>query len=199
VHRSNHEIAVAQIVDQLLEDPSAMANLAGYVGAVRAGRFDERWVRVVVHKAHQLELTDYFSFAVLHVLLCRGELSISTVRVGAPPRSDREVVGNNRLLQSLAPPFEASVNCRLAERDGEIRWVEPIEATVFSFRDGRMYTEQRQQPPSSCALEVGYTAGTRTLTHLTTRGMVARWPYGSREITIVGLMGDGGSIAEAFR
>lgn len=110
------------------------------------------------------------------------QIAALRVEVGHTPSADRERDENQSKLADLPHPFLARVeqtNTMIGTADGVIEWTEEVYATFNGRRIKIM--------PGSAPLEIGYMPSGKTQGHIIMGhyGQLARWPYGSRDITII--------------
>lgn len=115
------------------------------------------------------------AFLEVHTAIISEMVEIVDIGVIGTPFGDRRKKKNNDRLSKLGYPFFGEFEGGRGECDGVVTWEEPI------MIGGREYGENLYAP-----LEVGDTLATTTLWHLMTEGLLARWPYGSDSIYILG-------------
>ena len=103
----------------------------------------------------------------------RGDLVLLSLPLLAGPLPDKNKRGNQALLGGLRQPFSASFLGGAGGPDGDLVWTEPIQVGGFQFK------------PGSAPLEVGTTFATTTLDRLFKHWALARWPYGSTQLTLI--------------
>lgn len=152
---------------EMLESSECPAWLADFLAQGR-----DRW-----------SIYDGYALLVLLRWWVGGFISFASARVGVGPAADKMVDENNARLARLPSGFEAEFVPMIGSSycdDGAFEWVKPLALEVFVDGAVRIYEHE----PWSLPLEVGRTLASRTLLHIEQSGGVARWPYGSRHITV---------------
>jgi hypothetical protein len=179
------DYAELAIVTHLEKDPEWATILCETFVGLRRGKWTDDYVELITDRwGGALTFGDVYSFIQIHTMLGLGKIVMAKVGVGSTPSSDRQVERNDRALQQLPPPFEAKFWGGNADSDGYVRWREPIEMNVVVDGSERRGTVAPAQVP----LEVGHTNGSTTLLHVNGEHGLARWPYGSTEITLMHLI-----------
>ena len=135
-----------------------------------------------------IDMVDAYCFSQVRTLLLGGMLAMTAFDVGAEPLRDSAREENERALRRKLPrgvqAFVNRANC--TEGDGTVEWSTPITFTRshFSPENGVEHLSRVIFPRGSAVLEIGTTASTRTLSHLQQVTALARWPYGSRFVTV---------------
>jgi hypothetical protein len=151
------------------------------------GHLHRRWIDVIKQnsvRSHPTE-EDFPYFRRLNGMVASGQVALRCVPVGDGPGSDKEDAFNNSVLSLLPHPFRAEFRGgSKQEADGHLEWVEDV---AFDWCPGGPLGSCRpiMLPPGVVALEVGTTSSWATHSHVTLGSGVARWPYGSRFVTIV--------------
>jgi hypothetical protein len=129
------------------------------------------------------DLYDAYAFGVIHSGALSGSILSATIELKSEPCRDTETEENNRILQRLPPPFHALFEGGPGgPSDGWLSWDTAVRfGNVLS--DGS--TKKQMIPPTRLPLEVGYTEAGTTYGHLSTERGLARWPYGSTEVTLL--------------
>jgi hypothetical protein len=134
---------------------------------------------------------DVFGFAQVWAHLHMGHIGVCTINLHELPGSDADVLGNqSKLNENIHPLFQAIVDPArggLGGDDGTLSWDQPIELTRLFLNEesGECRSEAWLCEPQAISLEIGTTNISTTLMHLRGRMGVARWPYGSEEITVL--------------
>lgn len=129
------------------------------------------------------DMGQLFALHCLATLWCRGDLAFIDFQVGSEPLPDAERAGNQDALRNLPEGVAAQVDTsqRGADDDGTLRWRVTLRGEIApeSAYD-EVAIEPRRAP-----LEIGNTDASCTCLHLAMSGAVARWPYGSRLLTLI--------------
>jgi hypothetical protein len=94
--------------DFLVENPQWASVLYDYLGRMRKGHFEGRYLKSIFHKYPRYDLYDLYDayyFALIHTGLCRGRILSAQVVVGQVPSMDRDLARDNSVLWSLPFPF----------------------------------------------------------------------------------------------
>ena len=115
------------------------------------------------------------ALAQVHSFVTDGRVRKVRVPVEAEPGRDKDRDGNRALLAAGLPEEFTSViyDGNSHQGDGLLSWTDDTPLPFSSWH-------------TSAPLEVGYTNASRTYLHLLDTGIVARWPYGSEDIWIIG-------------
>lgn len=111
-------------------------------------------------------------------------IGCAPVWLGHEPAKDAAHAENQKRLDSIQPPFRATVipqRGKSANDDGKFEWREDI---TLSWRPGES-REDRIVKPNWIALEIGTTKVSKTLIHVRGAFGVARWPYGHERLVIL--------------
>ena len=191
-----HAYALEEIFYQQTRKDPEWARLAAEVrNKLEAGAYDRWLVDAVfqlpeIPRARQprLSLAEAYGFAVLRTDLLLGKTLHFMVRVGKGPGPDARIDYNQKLLNKLPEPFNATFapeRGRSANCDGSFAWNETIEAIqTFVQEDSSERIKMKRLPPYSVSLEVGTTSVSKTAQHLRAGG-VARWAYDSEWVVVL--------------
>lgn len=176
----------------LKDNPDALATYQEVRRRMRLRYYDHLDVLVQKHLG-DFDLEEAYVFANLHTWMMEGDILIATIEVGQEPIADSMLAEQNRRRSSLPPPFTAEFWGGKALNDGQLRWSSPIK--VGQVLPGTGEERWRMIPENSAPLEVGYTELGTTFMHLVDEHFLARWPYGSKTITLLHVVG--GEIARS--
>ena len=181
--RSTHEFAVTQAATAKMSKEPAWAFLTAEVCTrLNTNYYDPRHVDVIMQLHRGLfDLYDAFAFLQVHALIGNGTFVIADIPVGREPSPDKSIQRNRTLLGGLDKRFKAEFRGGLSDSDGFLHWHDDLYLTDVDD-DGSI--KRFRIPARRVPLEVGYTKGSRTLTHLTQETALARWPYGHDEIRL---------------
>ncbi|MFC4854096.1 hypothetical protein [Actinophytocola glycyrrhizae] len=115
-------------------------------------------------------------------LMTNEHVAYAQFDVGSPPLKDSERDGNQALLNGLSDNLEIEVHStqRGGDQDGVV-WCSEFDMFFIGSTRPIEIEGLRTVP-----LEIGYTDASSILLHLTGSGFgVARWPYGSRFVTVL--------------
>lgn len=130
------------------------------------------------------------AFMDIHVALCRGQVLMTTLEVGQAPSGNLSVDKNQHVLDMLMQARITSTG----DKPEVIRFMGQYAASSQSGNDGFLWwngtvrfgnhTSGKYAEVSNgkLPLEVGFTAPSITISHLSQDGGLARWPYGSTRI-----------------
>jgi hypothetical protein len=198
-----HGRTLVDIVQQYLNDPDWLETIAVYLRNMQSGFYP----RVTIDEFFQkweghgdYELVDAVAYMLIHTDILSGKIAKTMIDVGSVPFSDDEVIKNGLALSNglsninvWGPASDeypkAKTDCSFSgafwgKKEGEDGYIEWKDDAVFwLFKDSlcnKIRIAERRVP-----LEVGYTMPGRTVSHLMTDRAIARWPYGSKMITIL--------------
>lgn len=185
---STHAKVLRSIVNKLMADPEQISVFSDYLGKLRSGYFDKSYVDRVLQKPprfSEYDIYDAYAFAQFHFLNSSGKLASATVNIGLEPRDNTQVEYHNDILRK-GKIFHGKFVGGLADSDGYMTWDKPLEFQTMHASESDDTIDRRGViiMPRTLPLEVGYTEGSRTLLHLQQGDGLARWPYGSKEITL---------------
>lgn len=189
-NQSTHGKAIREAADKVLRsDWRSRRVICDYLVKMQLGHFSKSYLDTVLQKWRDspYDLYDAYTFCQVHGLILRGAIAMAEVNIGYEPQADKEVAFHKEVLQRRDDKlFYGDFWGEKTEYDGWVNWTRPTRFEIKRCDDkGRLIG--RDFPvlePREVPLEVGYTEGSRTLTHLRFRGALARWPYGSQIITI---------------
>ncbi|MFZ1268440.1 MAG: hypothetical protein WAU95_18445 [Anaerolineae bacterium] len=190
-----------RLVDDILAaNPDEAPTYYRYLAALRSGGFEAWYVDILLqeHSAPP-DIYDAFWFAHLHTGLCVGDILWARIELGQQPLGDKLTEQNCQILRGLHKPF--SLTNGIGERgpsetrfsaafvggsagaDGHLRWDGVLDISNYSKLNH--VTVVRQLTSNVVPLEVGFVSMTTIVQHLLYARGVARWPYGSRYLTIL--------------
>ena len=153
--------------------------ICDYLVKIQLGHFSKSYLDTVLQKWRDspYDLYDAYTFCQVHGLIFGGAIAMAEVNIGYEPQADKEVAFHKEVLQRRDDKlFHGDFWGEKAEYDGWINWTRPTRFEIKRCNDkGRLIG--RDFPvlePREVPLEVGYTEGSRTLTHLRFRGALAR-------------------------
>jgi hypothetical protein len=182
----NDDICKKVVDDFIKKTPGALDVLYDIMQKLKKGGVWPSWyVDAIVQKHWEgYDLYDAFWFARINMFYAEGGLGTGLIKVGAEPLKDREIEGNNNLLQDLPDGFSAVFRGGTYDCDGDLVWNHPIELDCVldmnTHKFGTMIV-----PAHNASLEVGTTTAWRTWFHLYETQSVARWCYGSKDIVVL--------------
>lgn len=134
-----------------------------------------------------------FCLYCLMAMYASGSLAVAEFRLSRVPFRDRERIKNAEILEELRPLIHPIVDekQRGAEGDGLIKWNYDLKAMI---EPGAQRKEVSISARRSAILEIGYTDASNICMQLLDCGVVARWPYGHRTLTILAEYPDDGVI-----
>ncbi len=204
---TTYDQALTTITENFMNEPDSMEIVAGYLRNMRSGDYEKGFIDVVFQKWERFReytVEDAVAFMLVHAHLHMGKIAKADIDLGCEPFSDKEIEKNDTALKNglekisaLGPlpfnpndPMSERVTCKfsgefwggLADEDGFVEWKD--NAKFWIFKEGKSdHTTKiagRRVP-----LEVGYTMPGRTLAHLRSDRAIARWPHGSKILTIL--------------
>lgn len=187
---STHKRVIMEVVNRLMAESQEWREcLFHYQQLLHAGAFSQSYVDAVLQKWNSsgYDIYDAYAFCQVHRQLCSGSIASARVGIGATPRGDKEVEYHNSVLhKSENRLFFGEFWGGLADSDGYLSWVKPLEFEVAqcSETDDNIKRTSVVIEPRRVPLEVGTTEGSRTMVHLGFDGGLARWPYGSEELYV---------------
>ena len=199
---SEHERVAADLLDDFLRHPEAASLLADTRRRLLDGQVSTEYLAVIgqIHpRAGAWPREQIASYLIVHANLMGGWFGQVKIDVGTEPARDVERQRNAAALADLPHPFQAWVDLEQnadPNGDGWLEWSETITIGK-STGDGIEQPDGSIQPrivpheiesgfTKGVPIEIGATKPSRTLGHLYGRYWgVARWPYGSRFITLL--------------
>ncbi|HEX8464765.1 MAG TPA: hypothetical protein VF627_09140 [Abditibacterium sp.] len=195
-NQSTHGKAVREAVDEILRrDWRSRRVICDYLVKMQLGHFEKSSIEMVLQKWRDspYDLYDAYTFCQVHAMIWLGAIAMARVDIGIEPKADKEVEFHKTVLhRDNHKLFFGDFWGEKADYDGFINWREPSQFEIKRCDDkGKLIGHDFPVlEPREVPLEVGYTEGSRTLTHLLSRGALARWPYGSKIITIMVVVDD---------
>ncbi|MFD5221325.1 hypothetical protein ACFWMH_27170 [Streptomyces tendae] len=192
-----HEDAAHVLLEEFQSEPGGAAMLARMTASLHEGAYSSQLIAWVGQTQHEPAYWPPHQVAALtHVLdgLAYGRIVRRRIPVGACPGPDADRQGNAAKLEAVSHPFRARLDMsqNRADSDGTFSWEQPINLWralgVRLLQEKGLYGSLHapfEVKPWKVPLEVGYTLPSRTLTHLTVEGAVARWPYDDTEICLL--------------
>jgi hypothetical protein len=119
------------------------------------------------------DLYDAYAFGQVYAGLRAGEITITSIALGADPGGDDQLEKNQTKLARLESPFKAILRKGRNDSDGDFSW----SASIF--------LGDTELQPQSVPLEVGCTKPLTTLWHLHHERGLARWPYGHNRVWLL--------------
>lgn len=174
---------LTHIVNQKMRSPEWVGILTDCLDKLNAGFFSQAYVDRIFQKWERFptDLYDAYIFANVHTWLNTGAILSALIDVGEEPSSDSDVEGMNKKLGLLTHPFQAEFWGGPQDADGQLIVAHPIEFQQH-LADGSSKT---QLIGGVFPLEVGTIEPGKTMIYLGShRGRLARWPYGSTQITL---------------
>jgi len=179
---SNKAFLMSYVHNKLIEEPQWGPTLANV-------RYETSWMDFVAqgYGANNPlpSIYDMYVYSWLHAGLCLGTILYTKVYVGQIPKDNKRIEANNRVLNNLPKPFEATfvpMKGRGHNTDGELTWTASI-VLGQTLHTGEVIEEEL--PSGQAPLEVGATESHRTLMHLLEEKRLARWAYGDEYIKLV--------------
>ena len=159
--------------DRVRKDTKLARTLAETADGMSTGRYPTELVRATAQTVESSsDMYDAFVFLQLYHMICGGTLSWCEADIGFVPSRDTGAQTNNTRLSRLPSHLKAEFAGGLGDFDGYVL----IDGAAMPENLGR----SRRLP-----LEVGYTKAATTLDHILFRGGVARWPHGSKRLTLL--------------
>ena len=175
-----------EAVDEVLDNPGWMQVTRKVHKNLRRQYYHSAYVDIIFQKNRgRPTIYDAYYFAIIHRQIRLGQIGMFQIPVEDMPCSDRNIKGNNEILSNLSYPFHAEFwTSRGAGADGSITWEQPMDVWVeWPEKEaiGLVIVE-----PMSAQLEVGTSSGFKMWFEAYRRNsIVARWPYGQKEITVL--------------
>jgi len=111
-------------------------------------------------------------------------IGVFQIPTDTTPFPDKEIEQNNLILSQLPAPFKGIFWGGTQDEDGEISWKTPIHCTICGKNEYKNDALWCLIDPRAAPLEVGYNSSQKFLRDLNWRGLVARWPYGHKYISV---------------
>jgi hypothetical protein len=179
---STYDQMVQMHATKAMQDPGWAQLLVEVCQKLNAGTYNQWFVDCLTQHwtgiKQGYDLFDAYVFAEFWGDLLHGDIAYAVIGVSKPPGRDRDRVKNNSILATLPPPFRAEFFGGRGDDDGDFRWDTEITLTTTRLDEhNQQVSGQTMLEPGCAPLEVGTTMPGRTLAHLRTEGVVARWPY----------------------
>lgn len=163
----------------LLRESHGGRILVEYAEAIQSRALDPALVDVVHQMPGQVwTIYEAMPVAAFHSLIRAGEAIAFRVDLGTDAFRDQDRIRIRECLSGLPKPFSATFVGGSEDSDGYLWWAHSIALEGDNGRTIRL-------APRKVPLEIGYTLGASSLTHLRRQGGLARWPYGSRYLHVV--------------
>lgn len=179
--------AIEEVVSRKLEDPAWAQILTDTLRKMNSGFWDRAYLNVFLQKHRfKYDLYDAYAVANLHAMINTGRIARIIIDIAEQPIADRHIDEMNAILQNhMSPPFAALFSGGNYDGDGNIEWTDEVVAQVSKVNDDHTAHFYVRVPPRKISLEVGSTTGAKTLWQIQSERGLARWPYGSNEITVM--------------
>jgi hypothetical protein len=171
-----HELVTQRWVKKLLEkDAQTMTELVAWIQWMENNHaFCDEFGQTF----HSTSIYDAAAFSRIMQIFTENELACCKVKVGEEPGADKDTEYNNNVLKNIiCDSINRACFFDGNDCDGYIQTALPIDFELAS-------REFIKVSPRQFPLEVGYTQFSRTLLHIVEEGCLARWPYGSCNITL---------------
>lgn len=175
---------VIEGVDELLKsEPEAGAFLIEAKTKINTGFFSQNYLdSIFQHWKGVVDIYDAYMFAQIHAMIGTGALARVSIGVGEIPLGDKAKQENNKRLSHLHELFEAEFYGGSGYgADGYLRWSGDIRMELTPTNAPTSIIEVRA---GEAQLEVGYQRVEKTYFQLMESRFLARWPYGSKDITL---------------
>ena len=172
-----------------MQDPRWVSLIANVCRKLNAGEYDQWFVDCLTQQwsgnKPGYDIYDAYAFALFWADIIHGDIAYAVIDVSEPPKGDRAKAANNAILSTLPQPFRAAFEGGAGDHDGELHWDVAITLAITRLdADNQQVFCHTTRAPAHAPLEVGYTMPGRTLGHLRTERMVARWPYSHNRVGI---------------
>ena len=167
--------------DAVRNDRDAYLIVQDYKNKLHQGYYDSaphHFQSVFIQKYMPIDEVDAYMFARMWQWFCIGAIMIHEIEIGYEPVSDDRISEMNDILQRLPSGYSAKFWGGKADCDGWIKSSSPL--MLPDNLNGGMYYHNMQ-----FRLEVGYCMPETVYLHLAFAQCVARWPYGSKHITLL--------------
>lgn len=180
-----HDVAMQQLEEAILADPSAVQLLSRTINALRAGTFPLQDALLQPYR-RKVDWSDAWMVLNMHARIRQGDVYMCKVAVGTTPKADKHIGYHRKMLRRLPKPFK--LDCVIngtADSDGGIGWSQPVcmtrhrcDPTVDACNEG-CAMDHVEVPVGDVQLEIGFTEIGTTANHILWEGGLARWPRGS--------------------
>lgn len=194
---SNHEQLVASQVTEILSNQEKRDVLVEFLHKLRTNYWNDVQLINAVFQPYRgawlPSLEDALCWQRIWNDITEGKILLTSVFVGHNPKRDKEKEYHQKTLDShLFDGMHAEVENGCGENDGSFKWknLRCVEGHTNGWWKRTWKCGIIELEEATCPLEIGYTAGSKTLEHLgylwgRGRGAVARWPYNSETIWIL--------------
>jgi len=185
-----------EVVDRKIQEHDFLAGLL--VDAHRKIRdgnyFAPELVDIICQTFFGPSIYDAYYFLSMLAEIKNERIACAYVEVGSTPGKDSDIDGNNQKLAKLPAGFKGKFWGGTQDEDGYIDITEPIG--LLSFEAGKQIANIEGKIP----LEVGYINPCKVAFYMNTPvGRLARWPYYSDKIYILGRVEGGVEITVPYR
>lgn len=179
------------------EDPERRAIIYATLKKINEGFYDQQLVDVITQPfLDTYDVYEAFYFSKIWAEMLQGNILFAQVYTENVPAPDSEWERNHKQLQVLSqttspfrtwdPGLRAVVwESNTQPFDGELTW-ERLDVGVVTAYGERVTETWDTQRNNSAGLEIGSSSSVTLFRHLLDNYIVARWPYGSKLITILG-------------
>lgn len=183
---SYYDLAAKRHLDELVEEhPETLSVAYDALHKLKNNFFPKDIVAALGQPYRPISMAEALSFAYLWRDICLGNLAACRIDLGIGPLKDKFIEDNNERLQRA----KKCINCDIVfwggldDDDGFVSILDPIVlATMNTPRREITYGGGVSQ---TFPLEVGHQSFNKTHLTLTSHGLLARWPYGSRYLWLI--------------
>jgi hypothetical protein len=155
---------------------------------LRDGFYPEWFVEACFQHWVDTTPAELLVFSDLYIRWITGQLCICRVSVDSEPGPDQDKASNQQRLDTGLPQgFSALVrNGPGGGDDGDFSWNRELRLTRTTVQpDESDKVELWPLAAGWGSLEIGYTKVERTYFHLYQKRILARWPYGSKDVVLI--------------
>ena len=189
-----HGILQATVKEIFRKQPEFLTLALETEEKLNTGFYNQRFVNAFAQDFHyDFDVVDAYLWGQFWAELITGELLFTSINIGHEPGSDKGK-HNEQILTDLENHFflhaETDEEIRVSATwvggndigDGNFKWKEAVKFNQWQGSPDRVKTVEVLN--GNVMLEVGYTKSTTTMLHLKESTGLARWPYGSTEISV---------------
>ena len=169
-------------------DPTWFVVLGEKMKLLQAGSWPQSLIDCVYQYDwhHKQDIFDLWVFLDFYARLTQPppDFAVFQIPVGEEPHQDKDVAGNNVVLNNLSRPFKGRFWGGNQDEDGFIEWDRPIHVTSCAAGEDREEVRWLLAKPKRVPLEVGYNSSSKFRRDIRGYHSYARWPCGQPFITV---------------
>jgi hypothetical protein len=104
--------------EEILTNPDAIMVYSDIMRRLQSGHYDQSWVDVIFQKwarFGKINIADAFAFGQIWCAICNGDIAFTRLAIGSESLSDKDIVGNNKIIQTAIADIDTWANTASGE------------------------------------------------------------------------------------